>query len=65
MLVDTPKSCLLCHYEGVTGACRQVIMIDRHTAGPLDGLWSAVAAGAGSAALNTSIDGMPSGAAAM
>jgi len=40
-------------------------MIDRHTAGPLDGLWSAVAAGAGSAALNTSIDGMPSGAAAM
>ncbi len=45
----------------VTGACRQVIMMDRHTPGPLDGLWPAVAAGAGFAALNTSLDRLSSG----
>ncbi len=44
----------------VTGACRQVIMMDRHTPGPLDGLWPAVAAGAGFAALNTSLERLPS-----
>ena len=40
--------------RSVTGAYRQVILMDRHAAGPLDGLWSAVAAGAGFDALNTS-----------
>ena len=45
----------------VTEACRQVIMMDRHTPGPLDGLWPAVAAGAGFAALNTSLDSFSSG----
>ncbi len=45
----------------VTGACRQVIMMDQHTAGPLDGLWPAVAAGAGFAALNTSLERLSSG----
>ena len=30
--------------------------MDRHSPGPLDALWPAVAAGAGAAALNTSID---------
>ncbi len=45
----------------VIGACRQVIMMDRHTPGPLDGLWPAVAAGAGFAALNTSLERLSSG----
>ena len=36
-------------------------MMDRHTPGPLDGLWPAVAAGAGFAALNTSLDRLSSG----
>ena len=36
-------------------------MMDRHTPGPLDGLWPAVAAGAGSAALNTSLERLSSG----
>ena len=36
-------------------------MMDRHTPGPLDGLWPAVAAGAGFAALNTSLERLSSG----
>lgn len=35
--------------------------MDRHTPGPLDGLWPAVAAGAGFAALNTSLERLSSG----
>lgn len=35
--------------------------MDRHTAGPLDGLWPAVAAGAGLAALDTSADSIHQG----
>lgn len=35
--------------------------MDRHTAGPLDGLWPAVAAGAGLAALDTSADAIHPG----
>ena len=34
---------------------RQVIVMDRHAEGPLDALWSAVAAGAGPTALTTPI----------
>lgn len=34
---------------------RQVILMDRHAEGPLDALWSAVAAGAGPTALTTPI----------
>lgn len=47
--------------EMVTGACRQVILMDRHMAGPLDGLWPAVAAGAGFTALTSSLQSSHAG----
>ncbi|KAL0034323.1 hypothetical protein WJX77_009296 [Trebouxia sp. C0004] len=48
---------------GLENQSRQVIMMDRHMAGPLDGLWPAVAAGAGFAALDTSLERLSSGGA--